>query len=126
MKYSNPYMLVYIRESDKEKIVCNVDEEDIAKHLRVRYSLWKKEQEEKEHKKREKAEGHFYTIIKVAQDADLIMQIARDIYFDLVDHDKVKCFRIPKQIPFIIFKVYSKCLHCISGSLASRYSALLS
>lgn len=35
-KYSNAYMLVYIRESDKDKIVCNVDEKDIAEHLRVR------------------------------------------------------------------------------------------
>lgn len=29
-------MLVYIREIDKEKIICNVDEKDIAEHLRVR------------------------------------------------------------------------------------------
>jgi ubiquitin carboxyl-terminal hydrolase 7 len=29
-KYSNAYMLVYIRESDKEKIMCNVDEKDIT------------------------------------------------------------------------------------------------
>lgn len=28
-------MLVYIRESDKDKIMCNVDEKDIAEHLRV-------------------------------------------------------------------------------------------
>ena len=28
-------MLVYIRESDKDKIICNVDEKDIAEHLRV-------------------------------------------------------------------------------------------
>lgn len=28
-------MLVYIREADKEKVVCNVDEKDIAEHLRV-------------------------------------------------------------------------------------------
>ncbi|CAD6256428.1 unnamed protein product [Miscanthus lutarioriparius] len=34
-KYSNAYMLVYIRESDKEKIMCNVDEKDIAEHLRT-------------------------------------------------------------------------------------------
>ena len=37
-KYSNAYMLVYIRESDTDKIICNVDEKDIAEHLRV--SLW--------------------------------------------------------------------------------------
>jgi len=35
-KYCNAYMLVYIRESDKDKIICNVDEKDIAEHLRVR------------------------------------------------------------------------------------------
>ena len=28
-------MLVYIRESDKENMMCNVDEKDIAEHLRV-------------------------------------------------------------------------------------------
>ena len=34
-KHSNAYMLVYIRESDKDKIMCHVDEKDIAEHLRV-------------------------------------------------------------------------------------------
>ncbi|GAB2285666.1 CSN-associated deubiquitinating enzyme Ubp12 [Dionaea muscipula] len=100
-KYSNAYMLVYIRESDKEKIICDVDEKDIAEHLRERL---KREQEEKEHKKKEKAEAHLYTVIKVARDEDLAEQIGKDIYFDLVDHDKVKCFRIQKQMPFNLFK----------------------
>ncbi|KAK6156222.1 hypothetical protein DH2020_010470 [Rehmannia glutinosa] len=100
-KYSNAYMLVYIRESDKEKIICNVDEKDIAEHLRIRL---KKEQEEKEQKRKEKAEAHLYTIIKVARDIDLIDQIGREIYFDLVDHDKVRSFRIQKQLSFNTFK----------------------
>ncbi|KAM3273310.1 hypothetical protein ACQJBY_042940 [Aegilops geniculata] len=100
-KYSNAYMLVYIRESDKEKIMCNVDEKDIAEHLRIRL---KKEQEEKEHKKKEKAEAHLYTIIKVARDEDLKEQIGKNIYFDLVDHEKVRNFRIQKQLPFDSFK----------------------
>ncbi|MQL74619.1 hypothetical protein Taro_006967, partial [Colocasia esculenta] len=73
-KYSNAYMLVYIRESDKEKIICNVDEQDIAEHLRV------------------------------ARNEDLAEQIGKDIYFDLVDHDKVRIFRIQKQMPFSLFK----------------------
>ncbi|KAL9238674.1 hypothetical protein vseg_013065 [Gypsophila vaccaria] len=100
-KYSNAYMLVYIRESDKDKIMCNVDEKDIAEHLRERL---KREQEEKEFKKKEKAEAHLYTIIKVARDEDLAEQIGKDLYFDLVDHDKVKSFRIQKQTPFSLFK----------------------
>ncbi|CAN4120119.1 unnamed protein product [Withania somnifera] len=73
-KYSNAYMLVYIRESDKEKIMCSVDEKDIAEHVRV------------------------------AHDEDLRQQIGKDIHFDLVDHDKVRSFRIQKQTPFSIFK----------------------
>ncbi|MCO5606522.1 hypothetical protein L7F22_060710 [Adiantum nelumboides] len=100
-KYSNAYMLVYIRQSDKDKIICNVDEKDIAEHLRVRL---KKEQEEKERKRKEKAEAHLYTIIKVACDDDLAAQIGKDIFFDLVDHDKVPGFRIQKQTPFKAFK----------------------
>ncbi|KAJ8756255.1 hypothetical protein K2173_025067 [Erythroxylum novogranatense] len=100
-KYSNAYMLVYIRESDKEKIVCNVDEKDIAEHLRIRL---KKEQEEKELKRKEKAEAHLYTMIKVARTEDLLEQIGKDIYFDLVDHDKVRSFRRQKQLPFNLFK----------------------
>ncbi|AQK39709.1 Ubiquitin carboxyl-terminal hydrolase 13 [Zea mays] len=108
-KYSNAYMLVYIRESDKEKIMCNVDEKDIAEHLRIRL---KKEQEEKEHKKKEKAEAHLYTIIKIARDEDLKEQIGKNIYFDLVDHEKVHSFRIQKQLPFTSFKVLAqKTLH---------------
>ncbi|XP_052200114.1 ubiquitin C-terminal hydrolase 12-like isoform X1 [Diospyros lotus] len=100
-KYSNAYMLVYIRESDKEKIICNVDEKDIAEHLRIRL---KKEQEEKEDKRRYKAQAHLYTIIKVARDEDLMQQIGKDIYFDLVDHERVRSFRIQKQMPFNLFK----------------------
>ncbi|KAL1815103.1 ubiquitin C-terminal hydrolase 12 isoform X1 [Daucus carota subsp. sativus] len=100
-KYSNAYMLVYIRESDKEKIICDVDEKDIAEHLRIRL---KKEQEEKEDKRKYKAQAHLYTIIKVARDEDLKEQIGKDIYFDLVDHDKVRSFRIQKQVQFASFK----------------------
>jgi ubiquitin carboxyl-terminal hydrolase 7 len=94
-------MLVYIRESDKDKIICNVDEKDIAEHLRIRLE---KDREEKERRKKEKAEAHLYTIIKVARDDDLKAQIGKDIYFDLVDHDKVPSFRIQKQMTFTQFK----------------------
>ncbi|KAL8152397.1 hypothetical protein V2J09_010157 [Rumex salicifolius] len=100
-KYSNAYMLVYIRESDMEKIICDVDEKDIAEHLRTRL---KKEQEEKEDKKKYKAQAHLFTIIKIARDMDLAEQIGKDVYFDLVDHDKVHSFRIQKQMPFNLFK----------------------
>ncbi|KAI3837023.1 hypothetical protein MKW98_005356 [Papaver atlanticum] len=100
-KYSKAYMLVYIRESDKDKIFCNVDEKDISEHLRIRL---KKEQKELEHEKKKKAEAHLYTIIKVVRNEDLFEQIGRDIYFDLVNHNKVRSFHIQKQMPFNLFK----------------------
>ncbi|KAF8376841.1 hypothetical protein HHK36_031489 [Tetracentron sinense] len=110
IKCLNAYMLVYIRESEKEKIIYKVDEKDIDEHLRIRL---KKEQQEKEHKKKEKAEAHFYRTIKVARNEDLIEQIGRDIYFDLVDHDKVRSFRMKKQMPFNLFKVLFSISFCI-------------
>nr|GMD41919.1 ubiquitin carboxyl-terminal hydrolase 12-like isoform X2 [Ipomoea batatas] len=64
----------------------------------------KKEQEEKEDKRRYKAQAHLYTIIKVARDEDLKEQIGKEIYFDLIDHEKVHSFRIQKQMPFNQFK----------------------
>ncbi|KAF7811470.1 Ubiquitin carboxyl-terminal hydrolase 12 [Senna tora] len=38
-KISNAYVLVYIRESDKDKIMCDLDEKDIPKHFRTRKEL---------------------------------------------------------------------------------------
>ncbi|KAL3620232.1 ubiquitin carboxyl-terminal hydrolase 13 [Castilleja foliolosa] len=92
-KHSNAYMLVYIRESDTDKIMCQVDE-DIAKIVTERLQ---REQEEK-------AEAHRYTVVKVACDEDFARQIGRNVFFDLVDHDKVRSFRIQKLMPFNIFK----------------------
>lgn len=93
-KFSNAYMLVYIRESDKNKIMCNVDEKDIAEEIKLKvaffYSLIhyvllrvfdvflqsleylmksiqlgiKEKQEEQKRKERVKA--HPYTQIKVS------------------------------------------------------------
>lgn len=42
---------------------------------------------------------------QVACDEDFTWQIGRDVFFDLVDHDKVRSFRIPKLMPFNFFKV---------------------
>ncbi|KAF9601367.1 hypothetical protein IFM89_019099 [Coptis chinensis] len=67
-KYSNAYMLVYIRKSDIEKVICNADVQDIVKPVRLRL---KKEHEENEHKKKE---AQMHTIIKVARNEDFVEQ----------------------------------------------------
>ncbi|ONM37536.1 Ubiquitin carboxyl-terminal hydrolase 13 [Zea mays] len=88
-------MLVYIRESDKDNIICDLDDEDISEHLKVRL---RKEHEEKEYKKKEKAEAHMFTALKVARDFDIKEQIGRHMHFDLVDFDRVNSFRAPKNM----------------------------
>ncbi|KAL6527893.1 ubiquitin carboxyl-terminal hydrolase 13 [Orobanche minor] len=41
---------------------------------------------------------------KVACDEDFARQIGTSVFFDLVDHDKVRSFRVQKLMPFNIFK----------------------
>ncbi|XP_073291911.1 ubiquitin C-terminal hydrolase 13-like isoform X2 [Primulina huaijiensis] len=97
---SNAYMLVYVRESDMDKIMCSIDEKDIAEHLRERS---KRKKEKKEQRMKEKEDAHLYTIVKVTSDDDFAEQIGRNVFFDLVDHDKVKGFRVLKSTPFSVF-----------------------
>ncbi|AET00363.2 ubiquitin carboxyl-terminal hydrolase, putative [Medicago truncatula] len=83
------------------EVTRNVDEKDIADHVRERL---KKDQKVQKHKNKENTEAHLYTIIRVVRDEDLAQQIGKDIYFDLVDPDKVSSFRVPKNTTFKDFK----------------------
>ncbi|KAI3938560.1 hypothetical protein MKW98_016065 [Papaver atlanticum] len=56
-RYSNAYMLVYIRESDRDKIICNADVKDIAEPLRTRFPKEQVEKEDEEHKKKDELQG---------------------------------------------------------------------
>ncbi|KAI7840976.1 hypothetical protein COHA_005205 [Chlorella ohadii] len=96
-RHANAYMLVYVRESEWDAVMCQVTEQDISQHVRARL---KAEQEDKERRKKEKAEAHLYTLVRVSTDADLAKQIGHDRFFDLVDHDKVKTFKMSRKAPF--------------------------
>ncbi|XP_045831302.1 ubiquitin C-terminal hydrolase 12-like [Trifolium pratense] len=52
----------------------------------------------------EKEDEDLYTYIKVVQDEDLVEQIGNYIFFDLVDDEKVRSFRVQKKTTFYIFK----------------------
>ncbi|KAG8078101.1 hypothetical protein GUJ93_ZPchr0007g5357 [Zizania palustris] len=91
-KHSNAYMLVYIRESDKEQILCDLDEKDILEHLKIRF---RKENEE-EYKKRSKQWPTY---------SDFAEQIGKHIYFDLVDFDKIQSFWASKHVTLNQVKV---------------------
>lgn len=38
-KQSSAYMLVYVRTSDWERVMCSVTDNDIAEHLRLRLKV---------------------------------------------------------------------------------------
>jgi hypothetical protein len=63
------------------------------------------EEAEKAVKKKNKAEEHMYTLIKLATEEDIRDQIGRTTYFDLVNYDTIKVHRIKKQTLFQDFKV---------------------
>ena len=61
-RFTNAYMLVYIRESRVEEILKPIGDEDTPVHLRTRLD---KERKEAELKKRERDEQHLYLTAKV-------------------------------------------------------------
>ena len=85
-RFSNAYMLVYVRESEWESIMCDVTEDDISEHIRARLRA---EEQEKEMRRKERSEAHLFTRVRVARDADLEKQIGKSLFFDLVDFNSV-------------------------------------
>lgn len=61
-RFTNAYMLVYIRESEMNTILAEVKEEDIPAHLGQRLAD-EKAKEERDRKERE--EAHLYMTVKV-------------------------------------------------------------
>ncbi|KAI3867747.1 hypothetical protein MKW92_038686 [Papaver armeniacum] len=51
-----------------------------------------------------KDDSDLYATIKVVRNEDLYQQIGRDVYCDLVDHDKVRSFRVHNSTPFNLLK----------------------
>lgn len=96
-RFANAYMLVYVRESDWDSVMSEVSESDISEHVGARLRA---ELAEKEKRTREKAEAHLYTLVRVATDADIKGQVGSSRFFDLVDFDHVKTFKVKKKILF--------------------------
>jgi ubiquitin carboxyl-terminal hydrolase 7 len=89
-KFTNAYMLVYIRKSEINTLLKRVEEQDVPEHLGFRF---KQEREEKERIKREKAESWKYCNVKVATDDDLKHHGGTD----LVSFDNVEAIRVKKD-----------------------------
>jgi ubiquitin carboxyl-terminal hydrolase 7 len=96
-KFSNAYMLVYLRESDMPEILAKIPDSDIPVHLKERFE---REEALEEFKKKEKEEAHLYMPLKVVTDAD----IKASRRFDLVRFEHVKEFKVKKTSNLKEFK----------------------
>ncbi|KKA29060.1 hypothetical protein TD95_002197 [Thielaviopsis punctulata] len=63
MRMNSAYMLVYIRKSRLDRVLCPVTQNDIPSHIQSRYE---EEQALKEARRKEREEAHLYTNIKYA------------------------------------------------------------
>lgn len=76
--FTNAYMLVYVRKSRISDVLCPVTEEDIPRHLRLRFE---EEKSADAKKKKEKMEAHLFTeVIVITED-----QMCNYTGFDLFD-----------------------------------------
>ncbi|KZV44468.1 hypothetical protein F511_19369 [Dorcoceras hygrometricum] len=78
---TSAYMLVYVRESDKDKIMCSVAETDIAEHLRERL---KREQEEKEQQKKLNLTVVYFRSIEKPKEDEFCLLLSRLATYDEV------------------------------------------
>ena len=65
---SNAYMLVYVRISDWDSVMCDAGAEHLMEHVSKRL---KAEQADKERKRREKLQAHRFVTLKIVTEEDI-------------------------------------------------------
>lgn len=103
-KFTNAYMLVYVRETELDTVLAPFTEKDTPPHLKARLDA---EREQLEAKRREKDEQHLYLTAKVITDEIF----GRHQGFDLASFDEknlpateLPTFRVLKTETFLTFK----------------------
>ncbi|KAJ3058009.1 hypothetical protein HDU98_005868, partial [Podochytrium sp. JEL0797] len=75
-RFTNAYMLVYIRDTNADEILKPITSEDIPEHLRLRFE---EERIASEQKRRDKEEQHLYFNVKYITDEDVMQHRGFDL-----------------------------------------------
>mmetsp|Transcript_33094 Transcript_33094/g.53664 ORF Transcript_33094/g.53664 Transcript_33094/m.53664 type:complete len:668 (+) Transcript_33094:182-2185(+) len=92
-KFSNAYMLVYVRKAQFDEILGPVSEEDIPPALVKRFA---QERADEDAKRKERNEAHLYAPIKLVTEEDL----QKHSGIELVNFDRVLSFKALKSDTF--------------------------
>jgi ubiquitin carboxyl-terminal hydrolase 7 len=120
-RFTNAYMLVYIRESEIDTVLCPVTESDVPDHIsksfcdliehELKIHIARDINQEKaalEARRKEQREQHLYLNIKVLTDEHIRQHQGFDLgNFDDPSYELTKCssFRVPKEETLGQFKV---------------------
>ncbi|GAA5845854.1 hypothetical protein JCM11251_002927 [Rhodosporidiobolus azoricus] len=103
-RFTNAYMLVYVRASRVNEILKPIGVEDVPEHLRMRLE---KERKDAEQRKRERDEQHLYLTAKVITDQTFSQHQGFDLAtFDdrTVPSSELPTYRVPKAQPYLEFR----------------------
>ena len=108
-RFTNAYMLVYVREDELDSVLAPVTESDIPEHLGRHL---KEEQEEKERRAQEMAERHLYIPTRLITDAIC----EKNDGFDLADIESpnVPVMKMKRDMTWLDFKVGRQRIYFIS------------
>uniref|UniRef100_A0A0N5AEX3 Ubiquitin carboxyl-terminal hydrolase 7 n=1 Tax=Syphacia muris TaxID=451379 RepID=A0A0N5AEX3_9BILA len=92
--FTNAYMLVYVRKSRLNEVLCTVTEDDIPRHLKIRFE---EEKTADAKKKKEKLEAHLFTEVTVIFEEQMFGYDGFDL-FDQKVIDSSKVLRVEKKL----------------------------
>jgi ubiquitin carboxyl-terminal hydrolase 7 len=116
--FTNAYMLVYVREADRDVILGEVTEKDIPSHLSLNIE---RERLEAERIAKERAERHLFINVSVLQESDIKDYQGFDLWnWDAKDLHPEMNFKIRKDETVADLKVVSTYYICIIYNLIRR------